>query len=134
MIFNPKYIEDEKEIKRFESLTKLIEKLIKNEGKYEIIYPMPYSRNSEDIVSCIFDIEPIELIAWGYYPNLVGTLTIKINSAIWKSTYEESYEKMSRSDVRSVERTIVHEMDDLIEKMKKYTSIAVDIDIIYGEW
>ena len=134
MKFNSKYIEDVKEIKRFESLTKLIEKLIKNEGKYEIIYPMPYSRNSEDVVSCIFDIEPIELVAWGYYPNLVGTLTIKINSAIWKSTHEESYEKMSKSDVRSIERTTVYEMDDLIKKIKKYTSIAVDIDIVYGEW
>lgn len=134
MKFNSKYIEDEKEIKRFESLTKLIEKLINNEGKFELIYPMPYSRNSEDVVSCIFEIEPTELLAWGYYPNLIGTLTIKINSAIWKSTHEESYGKMSRRDVRNIERTVVYEMDDLIEKIKKYTSIAVDIDIIYGEW
>jgi hypothetical protein len=134
MKFNSKYIEDEKEIKRFESLTKLIEKLIKNEGKFEIIYSMPYARLSEDVVNCIFDIEPIELIAWGYYPNLVGTLTIKINSAIWKSTREESYERMSRRDVRSVERTIVYEMEDLIEKIKRYTNISVDIDVIYGEW
>jgi hypothetical protein len=41
---------------------------------------------------------------------------------------------MSKSDVRSIERTTVYEMDDLIKKIKKYTSIAVDIDIIYGEW
>lgn len=134
MKFNSKYIEDEKEIKRLESLTKLIEKLIKNEGKFEIIYPMPYSRLSEDVVHCIFDIEPIELIAWGYYPDLVGTLTIKINSAIWKSTREESYERMSRSNVRTQERTIIYEMEDLIQKIKKYTNISVDIDIIYGEW
>jgi hypothetical protein len=134
MKFNSKYIKDEKEIKKFESLTKLIEKLIKNEGKFEIIYPMPYARLSEDIVNCIFDIEPIELVAWGYYPNLDGTLYIKINSAIWKSTREESYERMSRHDVHRVERTIVDEMEDLIEKIKRYTNISVDIDVIYGEW